>query len=166
MFHAVDCTEHYQRVRKLMAHIPGQDTPSSLTVPDERTRVLRATLLLEECIETIEALGVRVCAVTSEGPLIPIAGEGRCDFDFSCDGLCDIVGVADGCADVSVIATGTLVACGIPDKALLEAVDENNLAKFGPGSYVRADGKLVKPPGHKPPDIAKIIGYEECDDGR
>lgn len=32
--------------------------------------------------------------------------------------------------------------------------------KFGPGHSIRADGKLVKPPGHKPPDIAAELARQ------
>jgi predicted HAD superfamily Cof-like phosphohydrolase len=38
-----------------------------------------------------------------------------------------------------------------------QAVDQNNLAKFGPGGHRREDGKWVKPPDHKPPDIAGLL---------
>lgn len=42
-----------------------------------------------------------------------------------------------------------------------QLVDENNLAKFGPGGYRRDDGKWIKPPGHKPPAIAKALRWQQ-----
>ena len=154
-------TEHYSRVRQLMRKIPGQDTPDELTIPSADTRKLRAKLIIEEALETIASLGVRVIW---DGELEPGGLDLREDtIRFSCFDnnnqrlKPNIIGIADGCADISVVTIGTLIACGIPDVELLRMVDENNLAKFGPGSYLREDGKWVKPPDHKPPNIAGYI---------
>lgn len=47
-----------------------------------------------------------------------------------------------------------LRACQVPEEQLQQLVDENNLAKFGPGGRRNPEtGKWEKPPGHKPPDI-------------
>jgi len=145
-------TEHYSRVRQLMRKIPGQDTPEELTMPSLDTRKLRAKLIIEEALETVEALGVNIYVDGDyEVPL-------RIDqMEFEKGNEPDIMGIADGCADISVVTIGTLIACGIPDVELLRMVDENNLAKFGWGGYLREDGKWVKPPDHKPPDIAGYI---------
>ena len=43
---------------------------------------------------------------------------------------------------------------GVNEAPIIAMVDNNNMAKHGPGSSIREDGKLIKPPGHKPPDIA------------
>lgn len=119
---------------------------------------LPANLILEEAFETVRALG-----------FVPyfIDGEGLWDYsdhEIQMDKVClapfetpDLIGIADGCADLSVVNTGALSACGIDDSPLLEAVDQNNMEKFGHGHSIREDGKLVKPPGHKPPDIAGVL---------
>jgi predicted HAD superfamily Cof-like phosphohydrolase len=69
----------------------------------------------------------------------------------------DLVEIADGCADISVVTIGTLVACGIPDKGLLELVDDNNLNKFKYGLIRDQFGKIVKPTDHQPPNIAAYL---------
>lgn len=120
-----------------------QSVPSTLTMPSREVRFLRAKLILEEAIETVVALGFTVdenCNV--------------CDEDYFTP---DLVQIADGCADLSVVTTGTLSVCGIPDEPLLRLVDENNLIKFGPGGYLRNDGKWIKPPTHRPPDIEAFL---------
>ena len=48
-------TAHYDRVKAFMQKV-GQDTPEGAAVPDEKTRILRAKLILEEALETVEAL--------------------------------------------------------------------------------------------------------------
>jgi predicted HAD superfamily Cof-like phosphohydrolase len=127
-----------------------QETPDTPTIPSEDVRLLRAKLIFEECMETVAAMGVEVITL-EEGSVFRIVGP------------CDIVEVADGCADIAVVTTGTLSAFGIADYGIQKLVDQNNLDKFGPGHSFREDGKLEKPPGHKPPDILselQRLGYE------
>jgi predicted HAD superfamily Cof-like phosphohydrolase len=143
-------TEHQQRVYDFMK-LAGQDLPEVPALPSKDTRELRARLILEEALETVEALGFKASAtmgfsVVSSKDFILLDGPEP-----------DLVEIADGCADISVIATGTLIACGIEDAELLAEVDKNNLAKFGEGGYRREDGKWMKPPGHKSPDITAVL---------
>lgn len=125
---------HYERVREFM-RMAKQDTPDRIGLPDDTTRLLRARLIYEEAMETIHALGC--CVSTIDG-----CADVILDFRFTPD----LVGIVDGCADVSVVTIGTLIACGVPDSALLEMVDVNNLAKFGKGHSFRPDGKVIKAP--------------------
>lgn len=142
-----DRSPHQLRVEKMMRMIsdltgrrqPGQWIPSDPVgdLPEEG-RKLRAKLILEEALETIHALGFRV------------VGDG----ELRSHGLgFNLIGTIDGCFDLRVVTTGTLSAFGIPDESGQRLVDENNLAKFGPGCTVRSDGKLIKPPDHKAPDL-------------
>ena len=147
-------TAHYKRVQAFMQEA-GQATPTGLTVPDEATRVLRAKLIVEEALETVRALGVRVRAGSHSFDMDTLAFEAAYSVD--------IEGVADGCADISVVTIGTLVAFGIDDECLLEEVDRANLRKFGPGAHVREDGKWMKPPDWTPPDIKGVIAGQDGD---
>ncbi len=150
-----DRTNHQQRVLEFMLRAK-QDCPMTPKIPDEKVRLLRARLILEEALETIDALGVtvRTCEESGDKDLIPISME---FLKFYADKKPDIVGVADGCADVSVVTTGTLIAFGIRDEPLLECVDASNLSKFGPGHSYREDGKLIKPPNFAAPDIQSVL---------
>ena len=127
----------------------GQDTPASVTVPGETTRLLRARLILEEAMETIAALGVDIhvngCTLSLE----------ECELEPGGD--INLEGVVDGCADISVVTIGTLVAFGVEDEPVLAEVDKANLRKFGPGSYAREDGKWIKPPDWHPPNIKGLL---------
>jgi len=148
-------SSHQKRVDEFMK-LANQEVPSSPIVPSESTRRLRCKLILEEALETINALGFDIC-IDEDMKLIPSDFDtGFIDFTVNDSGP-NLVEIADGCADIKVVTTGTLTACGIDDEELQIAVDENNLAKFGPGSYRRDDGKWMKPPDHRPPDIESII---------
>jgi predicted HAD superfamily Cof-like phosphohydrolase len=123
----------------------GQAVLPKPTLPDEETRRFRAMLILEGTIETINALGF---AVKATAP-----GVYALEKMFEPN----LVEIVDGCADISVVTRGTLSACGVADEDLLKEVDNNNLAKFGPGGFRREDGKWMKPPSHRPPDIAGVL---------
>ncbi|QDH91822.1 MazG-like nucleotide pyrophosphohydrolase [Mycobacterium phage Phrappuccino] len=75
----------------------------------------------------------------------------------------DLVEIVDGLLDIIVVAWGTLLDYVGPRAALRAAseVVRTNLAKvLGPGLPLkRADGKVLKPEGWTPPDIAKAIGW-------
>jgi predicted HAD superfamily Cof-like phosphohydrolase len=130
----------------------GQDTPSSVVIPDEETRILRAKLILEEALETLTALGVTATVTDSDGKL------GRSTkLSFAVTGEADLEEIVDGCADISVVTIGTLVAFGVDDESILEEVDKANLRKFAEGSYRREDGKWMKPPGWTKPDILGVV---------
>jgi predicted HAD superfamily Cof-like phosphohydrolase len=138
-------SDHQKRVEELMRRA-GQDVPSRPFMPSALIRKLRANLILEEALETIEALGFDVIMRPFDNTLVLREAEPP-----------DLVKIVDGCADTIVVTTGTLSACGVRDQPILEAVDLNNLGKFGPGSYRREDGKWMKPPGHVPPDLRSLL---------
>lgn len=152
-------TTHQKRVEQFMC-LAGQTIPNRPTMPDLKTRKLRASLILEEALETIQALGMipHIKDAINHG-LIPIEPKDEIIWMGNPGGP-SLVDIADGCADLSVVTIGTLSACGISDKPILEIVDQNNLEKFGPGHSIREDGKLVKPKGHTPPTEAIIWEIE------
>lgn len=73
----------------------------------------------------------------------------------------DLTEVVDGLLDIIVIAWSSLLAYIGPEKARKAATEmvRSNLDKVdGPGLPVfRDDGKVIKPPGWRPPDIAGAI---------
>lgn len=152
-------TEHQQRVEQFMANAK-QEVPACPTVPDEKTRRFRAKIILEEALETVEALGFYV-TIKDQGTYEQLVSIDKCDFpsEFATKASLEpnLIEIVDGCADISVVTTGTLSACGVSDEAVLQEVDQNNLSKFGPGSYKREDGKWMKPPTWKPPQIKEIL---------
>jgi predicted HAD superfamily Cof-like phosphohydrolase len=99
----------------------------------------RACMIMEEVLETVEAMGLA--------------------FEIDTDGNWDIVPrkdaqpislgeIADGLADIQVTVTGTMLSMGLNPNHILNAVDDNNLLKFTEGCFVDEHGKLNKPPNH------------------
>lgn len=151
---------HQQRVDQF--HIlAGQGLPAVPIEPSEEVRLLRAKLIFEEAMETISALGVTVYYDAGGGEFVNVMEDTKFDISMNMN----FVEVIDGCCDLRVVTTGTLTALGVPDEPFQKLIDENNLAKFGPGGY-RADGtpenpgpagKWIKPPGHNSPDILGML---------
>lgn len=97
---------------------------------DERVR-LRLDLILEETRELLEATMVE-----------------------------DIVEVSDALADLIYVAVGAALEFGIPLDKVWDEVQRSNMAKVDPETgrvKRRADGKILKPDGWQPPDIAKVL---------
>ena len=67
----------------------------------------------------------------------------------------DLVEIADGLADLVYVALGTAHEYGIPLDRVWTEVHRTNMAKAG--GERREDGKILKPPGWTPPDIAGIL---------
>lgn len=159
-------TAHQERIEEFMQKAE-QSVPDYPVEPDKPTRLLRAKLILEEALETVSALGVNVTTPSSlSSPTVPIQFK---DLQFFINPYkpFDMVEVVDGCCDISVVTIGTLSACGVKDAALLLEVDLSNLAKFGPGSSKRKDGKWLKPEGWTPPAISYHLrqqGWREPED--
>ncbi len=159
--------ERFATVASELLHRAGHDDKAQLQrVPlkpitdDELNaaagmRKLRANLILEECLETITALG---CAVvdTRTGYLL----DSKCAkamLTVIVEDRLNVADVIDGCCDIRVVTTGTLSAMGIPDNPFQTEVDHNNLTKLDQGVSVSPNGKILKPPNHKPPMITEML---------
>lgn len=67
----------------------------------------------------------------------------------------DLPEMADALIDIIYVAVGYMVELGIDPAPLWDEVHRTNMAKAG--GPVRADGKILKPPGWQPPRIAELI---------
>lgn len=95
-----------------------------------------------------DQVALRLALINEEvGELAAAAAEG------------DIVGIADALADIVYVAYGTAHVYGIDLDAVLDEVHASNMTKLGAdGRPVRrADGKILKGPGYRPPDIAAVL---------
>lgn len=154
---------HQQRVDAFM-RLALQDVPGEPIMPKPSVRKLRAKLIFEEAMETINALGVQVLfggsgqvSMAINDPNAPDPKDRVKPHRYEVVGRGDLIEIVDGCCDIKVVTTGTLTACGVSDQPVQFAVDANNLAKFGPGHQIREDGKLIKPPDHAPPDLLSLL---------
>jgi len=142
---------HQIRVRSFLRQA-GHETPDSpVMMENNDLRLLYARLITEEYLETMDELGMGIYA----------RGPGQLELhalEFVDSKLVNLPDLAKELADLSVTTIGTMAAFGISDEAILRAVDDNNLEKFGPGGHRDpCTQKWVKPPGHPKPDIAAVL---------
>lgn len=69
----------------------------------------------------------------------------------------DLIGAIDGLCDLIYVALGTASEFGIDLEPFFDEVHRSNMAKTG--GPTRADGKIMKPEGWKPPDLAAVLEY-------
>ena len=70
----------------------------------------------------------------------------------------DIIEIADALADIIYIVCGTAISYGIPLNKVFKEVHRSNMAKLVDGKALyREDGKVIKPEGWTPPDIATVM---------
>ena len=71
----------------------------------------------------------------------------------------DLAEVADALGDMAYIIAGTALEYGIPLDRVLDEIHRSNMAKLGPDGkpIKRADGKVIKPDGWQPPNIAAVL---------
>ncbi len=86
---------------------------------------------------------VRVALIEEELAELRNAGEAR-----------DLVEVADALADLLYAVYGTAVAYGIDLQPVFDEIHAANLSKEGGR---RPDGKVLKGPDYRPPQVAPII---------
>lgn len=132
----------------------GQRVRLKPEVMTEEERRLRARLIIEEVLETInKGLGIDVM-IYDETMVVREA-----ELHMEIARPMNMIELVDGCCDTKVVVTGTLSAAGIPDVDAQRIIDESNLEKFGPGGQRREDGKWVKPPNWQSPapKIAKLL---------
>lgn len=118
-------------VREFHAAFARTPDPERPVVRDAAVRILRIDLCREELAELEGAL--------YDGDLPQIAKEG---------------------ADLLYVTAGALLAHGIDPLAAVAEVHRSNMSKRGPGGEVlrRADGKVLKGPFYRPPDMGRVVG--------
>lgn len=121
----------------LALDIPVGDTPGL-----RRTR-LRAELIMEEAVETVESMTGWELRWSYRGKADPQPQDGN--LIQTIDGLCDLLCVTFGAA----------VEFGVDLDPFWDEVHRTNMAKQG--GPTRADGKKLKPEGWTPPDIEGIL---------
>jgi len=171
-------TLEQQRIKSFMKNF-GQDTPEKPTQIDKETAKLRASLMLEECFETIvKGLGLKVFIDDGKDCVgIDFANLKDIKLYYEKDKEVDLVEVADGVADILVTSLGTSVACGIDQEEInidvfdsndsklhkaseLESIPENcSVKEIREGLFIvkRADGKVVKPNSYVEANPGKFI---------
>lgn len=141
-----------------------------LTTADVRFRRLRVKLIADELAELCQALGVplQVSVMTSGAPdnkkvgqfngmfqTVKVGSEDQCHPDSKVD----LVETADALADLDYVVQGSNLTFGIPAGLVMYEVHSSNMSKLGDdGNPIwDQDGKVVKGPNYREPDIKAVL---------
>lgn len=71
----------------------------------------------------------------------------------------NIIEIADALGDIVYIAFGTALTYGIDLDAVLDEIHKSNMSKLGTDGkpIYREDGKVLKGPNYRKPDIAAVL---------
>lgn len=177
-------TTPYQLVLEFMSKF-GQEVPNRVKVPGVKILKLRASLILEEALETITAMGLDIIYKRYSNELI-LVNDAYSSFEFCEVDDVDVVEVLDGLVDLDVVGLqGTSVAFGFSESLIYEAQVEiamSNMSKLwtreekeefcktkqGHSGYTfttkddkylvtNYQGKVIKSPSYSPADLKSIL---------
>jgi predicted HAD superfamily Cof-like phosphohydrolase len=134
-------------------------------VPSTEHVRLRLRLIKEEFIELFEA-----CATANGWKRHDATKHNRAEIERASSILSaviarveasdvDLVELVDAMADLDYVVEGSRLECGVNGPAVADEVHRSNMAKLGPDGNpnYREDGKVIKPTGWTPPDIAGVL---------
>ena len=124
---------NFEKVKEFMDAF-GQEVVTKPEWPDAKTMELRMDLIEEEVEEFNDAC-------------------------FNASG--SLVDIADALSDILYVVYGAGHAFGINLDECFEEVHESNMSKLGPDGnpIYRDDGKVMKGPDFKEPDIRKVLKW-------
>lgn len=139
-----------EMVREFHRAIGQEISPSE---PMLRQPMLRASLIIEEAMETAFALvGTTSAYALAQKILLDLQLKSARKEISDCPNIIEAI---DGCIDVLVVTYGTLESIGVDAEPFFDEVQKANMAKAtGP---IRADGKRLKPEGWTPPNISGVL---------
>jgi predicted HAD superfamily Cof-like phosphohydrolase len=175
-------TTEQKQVKQFMQFF-NQDCPEKPSQLSEANAKLRAKLILEEALETIErGLGLTVgFRSDEEGGQNTRSSDKGFETYFLKTKEVDLVELADGLGDLHYVGyAGTGVAAGIDMEEIFAEIHSSNMTKawtegdleqakvlyptakleaYGGGLYrlIREDGKIIKSPSYRPANIKSII---------
>lgn len=140
----------------------------NVTVGDAKLRRLRVMLIASELAELAQALGVslELEVKPATGPAEKNDMNGmRSRLSVVDTALCyanefvDIVETADALADLDYVVQGANLVFGLPSALILHEVHASNMSKLDKNGkpIYDADGKVVKGPNFRLPEIARVL---------
>lgn len=132
----------------------GLPVASEPTFGTPEQRVLRVRLMLEEVLEFAKAACVVVHSESGD-EILSVR-----DLHIGCMDLFtpDLAAMTHELADVQYVTSGTAVELGLPLPEAFSEIHGANMRKVGPdGKVVMVNGKVCKPEGWVPADVAKVL---------
>lgn len=124
---------------------------SEPTAQTEELQRLRIRLIAEELVEYAEACGMELTIRDSTIDIykLPVVISGPPN----------VVEMADALGDLDYVVQGAHIVHGFPSFAIVKEIHRANMSKLGTDGkpLYRGDGKVLKGPNYKAPDIASVL---------
>jgi predicted HAD superfamily Cof-like phosphohydrolase len=150
------CKTNSMKVAEFM-RAARQPVRTEITAPTEAERLLRVRLVVEEAMEFAAAMGVRVTGIATD---LHALNEHSIQVEIIEDEDVDIVEAADALADLEYVTLGSGWTLGLPLQDVFDEVHRSNMLKVDESTgfcVVSPDGKVLKPEGWTPPDVAAVL---------
>ncbi len=130
--------------------LPVRTGPVDASVPESRSRW---QFIAEEFCELLEALHGSAAVADVRSALHALAER---PLDSA---RVDTVAATDAVADLIYVLYGMVLETNMPIRQVLAEVHRANMSKLGPDGQpiLRADGKVLKGPDYRAPDVASIL---------
>lgn len=151
---------------------PVRTKPQTLS---REEAILALALIEEEYLELVDALFPELLdemasEYTSLSPVRTLKREQQMRKEFKImdrdmtNYAPNLIKVADAVADLDVVVNGAGIRHGFDMQALSREVFDSNMSKLGIDGepILREDGKILKGPGFREPDIAGVLGIGEA----
>lgn len=145
-------------VREFHAGVVEQTLPDYPAVPPEPILRRQARLITEEYLETMEAIygpmgdGADRSPPSPRATLMAIVDNAPLAVNFP--------ELMDATFDLTYVTIGMFCWCGVDAQGMWTVGQASNMAKAG-GPRRASDGKMLKPPGWKPPDFKAEIERQQ-----
>jgi predicted HAD superfamily Cof-like phosphohydrolase len=165
--------ENIQKNVKEFMLAAGQKCPTCPIEPDDKSRILRVRLLLEEVLELAQASGVRISIPvigSVESPddgtpieinLATVELDDLKGVDFEVVAPANIIEVADALADINYVSYGAAIAYGLDMESFDKEVHCSNMSKFIDGHKDPETGKWIKGPSYRAVNFKPILEAQQ-----
>ena len=140
-------TKLHHQVREFHSYFgkPGHYVPR---MPDHDRLTLRLRLIAEEFCEVLEAAGCEDSDLLLHCINSFIDERSRVDDSA-------LAKLAHEASDLDYVVEGLRYECGFDGEPVTDEIHRANMSKVG--SEVRPDGKILKGPNYRPPDVATVL---------
>ena len=154
---------HFKDVETFMTTFE-QEVHTKFNTPNTDDVKLRLELILEEFIELYVAT-VKVQSPTSVMATTFLQGASRAISELTDEDIeLDHMEIADALTDIEYVTLGAGHTFGVNLDKTFDEVQSSNMSKLGSDGkpIFREDGKVLKGPDYKKPDIAKVLLEAGC----
>lgn len=132
----------------------GSQTIGDPRAPATNDLELRVECVFEEAVEFVEACGFEIKGDETNG----VVNAGL--WSVRRIRPPNLIAAIDALCDLLYVVFGTFVSWGLNPAPFFKEVHDSNMTKVSPDKLVREDGRVMKGPSYRPPDLQRVLDDE------